>query len=64
VIYNLTIARSDPMGKLQDPFFAAIVYALWLPVSFSILTVVAMCTLHDSGWITRQNIGNLGKETV
>jgi cellulose synthase/poly-beta-1,6-N-acetylglucosamine synthase-like glycosyltransferase len=63
-IYNLTIARSDPMGKLEDPFFSAIVYALWIPVSFSILTAVAMCTLDDSGWITRQNIGNLGKESI
>jgi hypothetical protein len=64
VIYNFTIARSDPAGKLEDPLYSAIVYALWLPVSFSILTAVAMFTLHDSGWITRQNIGNLGKEIV
>lgn len=60
LVYNLTIGRADPYGKLKNPMGAGITFAIWYPVNIWILTIVALFTLDDGGWVTRQNQSNTG----
>lgn len=57
--YNWTVGKTDPYGLIESPFKAALAFALWFPVNVYWLTIVALFTLDDGGWVTRQNTGNI-----
>ena len=58
-LYNITVARTDPYGKISSPLMAGLAFAVWLPINFYWLTLASMFTLDDGGWVTRQNTGNI-----
>ena len=59
ILYNHTIAKTDPYGKIKNPFTAGLAFAMWFPVNVYLLTLFAAMTLDDGGWVTRQNTGNI-----
>jgi hyaluronan synthase len=58
--FNLTLGKTDRMGPIKNPILTGMAYAMWTPVTLYWLTIIAMFTLDDGGWVTRQNTGNTG----
>jgi cellulose synthase/poly-beta-1,6-N-acetylglucosamine synthase-like glycosyltransferase len=54
LLYNRMIGRHDRAGKLKNPFLTGIWYGCWMMVSMCALIIIAMFTLDDGGWVTRQ----------
>lgn len=60
--YNYLMKKTNERGQiLKNPVLACCLFALWTPVTI-LMTVFALLTLDDGGWVTRQNV--VAKENV
>lgn len=53
-IYNTAMRKHNPEQVLKNPNLAPLYMAIWFPINIFFITAVAMCTLDDGGWVTRQ----------
>lgn len=59
LIYNRYVGKFDTkVGRMKNPVLVGMFAAIWLPVSWIVITFFAMFTLDDGGWVTRQTSGN------
>lgn len=52
----LIFTRNDKVEKIQDPvkfIISMILASFWFPISGVIITLIALFTLDDGGWVTR-----------
>lgn len=53
-LYNYMIGRHDPVsGKIKNPILAGIWFGAWVIIAWTSLSIFAMFTLDDGGWVTR-----------
>lgn len=58
--YNIMVGSNDPIaGPIKNPITTGIFCGIWMPVIWILLPFVAIFTLDDGGWVTRQNVGNV-----
>jgi hyaluronan synthase len=54
--YNWFLGRHDKIGgKIKNPIMTGALYGAWTMASWLILSPIAMFTMDDGGWVTRQN---------
>jgi len=55
MVFNYLCRKHQASQVLKNPIGAAMIYALWFPISCFLITPWAALTLDDGGWVTRQN---------
>lgn len=53
--FNLYMNRRYPDQVIKNPFLAPACLAIWFPISMFFISIVALLTLDDGGWVTRQS---------
>jgi hyaluronan synthase len=54
VIYNLCMRKNNSDQCVKNPILAPLAFVVWFPINIFIITIVALLTLDDGGWVTRQ----------
>lgn len=52
--FNMYMKRNYPDQIIDNPFLAPACLAIWFPISMFFISIVALFTLDDGGWVTRQ----------
>jgi cytochrome b len=54
LLFNSYMQSRHPDQVIKNPIFAPMVLAIWFPISMFFISIVALFTLDDGGWVTRQ----------
>lgn len=54
LFFNGYMRRHYPDQVIKNPIWAPVFLAVWFPISMFFITLVALFTLDDGGWVTRQ----------
>lgn len=54
LVFNLCMKHQYPDQVIDNPILAPICLAVWFPISMFFISIVAIFTLDDGGWVTRQ----------
>jgi cellulose synthase/poly-beta-1,6-N-acetylglucosamine synthase-like glycosyltransferase len=53
-VFNSYMKSAHPDQVIDNPIFAPMTLAIWFPISMFFISIFALFTLDDGGWVTRQ----------